>query len=85
MKNALPVALLIVGSPGILVGQAETQRLVKQNRQVWPRPDRRILDRYKAAGIDRVMLGLPSEGADEILRRLDECVELAGLEPAGSD
>jgi len=52
---------------------------------VWPRPDRRILDRYEAAGVDRVMLGLPSEGADDVLRRLDDCVELAGIEPADSD
>jgi probable F420-dependent oxidoreductase len=52
---------------------------------VWPRPDRKILDRYEAAGVDRVMLGLPSEGADAVLCRLDDCVKLAGLEPAGSD
>ena len=48
---------------------------------VWPRPDRRILDRYEAAGVDRVMLGLPSAGADAVMHQLDECVKLAGLEP----
>jgi probable F420-dependent oxidoreductase len=52
---------------------------------VWPRPDRRILDRYEAAGVDRVILGLPSVSADEVLRKLDECADLAGLEPPGSD
>jgi probable F420-dependent oxidoreductase len=52
---------------------------------VWPRPDRRILDRYEAAGVDRVMLGLPSVGADAVMHKLDDCVKLAGLEPAGSD
>ena len=46
---------------------------------IGPRPDRRILDRYEAAGVDRVMLELPSAGPDAALRKLDECVELAGF------
>ena len=46
---------------------------------IGPRPDRRILDRYEAADVDRVMLELPSAGLDAALRKLDECVELAGF------
>ena len=35
-------------------------------------PERGYLDRCRAAGIDRVLFGLPSEGADAILPLLDK-------------
>ena len=35
-------------------------------------PDRAYLDRCRAAGINRVLFGLPSEGADTILPLLDK-------------
>jgi len=44
-----------------------------------PRADRKLMDRYEAAGVDRVMLGLPSADAATVLRKLDDHVKLAGL------
>ena len=35
-------------------------------------PDRRVLDEYRAAGIERALLEVPDLGRDEILRLLDE-------------
>ncbi len=46
---------------------------------VFPRADRKLMDRYEAAGVDRVMLGLPSADAATVLRKLDDHVKLAGL------
>ena len=46
---------------------------------VFPRADRKLMDRYEAAGVDRVMLGLPSADAAAVLRKLDDHVKLAGL------
>ena len=41
-------------------------------------PERAYLDRCRAAGIDRVLFGLPSEGADTILPLLDKHAALLG-------
>ncbi len=46
---------------------------------VFPRAERKVMDRYQAAGVDRVMLGLPSADAATVLRKLDDHVKLAGL------
>src|SRR5262249_29871611 len=46
---------------------------------VAPPPNRKLLDRYAAAGVDRVMLGLPSANADTVLQQLDDQAKLAGL------
>ena len=46
---------------------------------VFPRADRKLMDRYEAAGVNRVMLGLPSADAVTVLRKLDDHVKLAGL------
>ncbi len=46
---------------------------------VSPRADGYLMDRYAAAGVDRVMLGLPSARDTEVLRKLDEHAKLAEL------
>ncbi|MDH3692214.1 MAG: LLM class F420-dependent oxidoreductase [Gammaproteobacteria bacterium] len=40
------------------------------------KPDREVLQRYAEAGFERVILGLPSEGRDTVLPKLDEWAEL---------
>jgi probable F420-dependent oxidoreductase len=42
------------------------------------RPERDKVERFRAAGLDRCVFYLPSEGEDEVARRLDEYAELAG-------
>jgi probable F420-dependent oxidoreductase len=37
----------------------------------WASRDRALLDRYEAAGVERVVFKLPSEGADQVLPKLD--------------
>ena len=39
-------------------------------------PDRAVLDAYEAAGVDRVLHGLPDAGEDEVLRDLDTLAAL---------
>jgi probable F420-dependent oxidoreductase len=39
-------------------------------------PDRAVLESYAAAGIDRVLYGLPDAGEDEVLRTLDDLAAL---------
>jgi len=46
---------------------------------IFPRADRKVMDRYAAAGVDRVMLGLPSADGAAVLRKLDDHAKLAGL------
>jgi probable F420-dependent oxidoreductase len=46
---------------------------------IFPRADGKVMDRYAAAGVDRVMLGLPSADGAAVLRKLDDHAKLAGL------
>jgi probable F420-dependent oxidoreductase len=46
---------------------------------IFPRTDLKVMDRYAAAGVDRVMLGLPSADGAAVLRKLDDHAKLAGL------
>jgi hypothetical protein len=39
-------------------------------------PDRAVLESYAAAGVDRVLYGLPDAGEDEVLRTLDDLADL---------
>jgi probable F420-dependent oxidoreductase len=41
-----------------------------------PKPDRAVLDRLEAAGVERVVLGLPSETSDKVLPLLDGYTKL---------
>ena len=42
-------------------------------------PDPGKLEYYASLGIDEVVLRLPSRGADDVLRRLDEYTALVGV------
>ena len=46
---------------------------------LWFSPDRARLDSFEAAGIDRVVLGVPSAPSAVVMRKLDELVNLARL------
>ena len=41
-----------------------------------PKPERAVLDNLEAAGVERVVLGLPSDGAEKVLPILDGYVKL---------
>ena len=43
-----------------------------------PKPERAVLDGLEAAGVERVVLGLPSEGRDKVLPILDGYAKLKG-------
>lgn len=46
---------------------------------IWFRADRARLDSFEAAGVDRVVLGVPSVDADAATRKLDDLVKLARI------
>jgi len=46
---------------------------------LWFRPDRDRLDSFEAAGVDRVVLGMPSASSAVVMRKLDELVKLAQI------
>jgi probable F420-dependent oxidoreductase len=46
---------------------------------IWVRADRQRLDSFEAAGVDRVVLGVPSAEAAVVERQLDGLVSLAGI------
>ena len=46
---------------------------------LWFRADRARLDSFEGAGVDRVVLGVPSADASIVTRKLDELVMLAGI------
>lgn len=46
---------------------------------IWFRADRARLDSFEAAGVDRVVLGVPSVDADAATRKLDDLVKLAQI------
>ena len=43
-----------------------------------PPADAQTMESYREAGVDRAILGLPSEGRDEALARLDRLSALLG-------
>ncbi len=46
------------------------------------RPDRETLDGYERAGVERVLLRLPSAGRDQTLPLLDQYAKLVAFAPA---
>ncbi len=46
---------------------------------IWFRADRTRLDSFEAAGVDRVVVGVPSADADTVTRKLDDLVKLARI------
>jgi probable F420-dependent oxidoreductase len=45
----------------------------------WAPTDRKTIDGWEEAGVDRVIYGLPAEGDAAVLRKLDELARFAGL------
>jgi probable F420-dependent oxidoreductase len=72
----------------LLTGVAEVRRMAAERGRapesidvtvIWFSANRARLDSFEAAGVDRVVLGVPSAGSDIVMRKLDELVKLANF------
>ena len=81
MPTIMPMVDFLAGIEHVrrLAGERGRDPRSVKISMIGPRPDRRILDRYEDADVDRVMLGLPSIGPAATMRQLDQCVTLAGF------
>jgi probable F420-dependent oxidoreductase len=78
----------IMRVPELLAGVEDVRRRAAEKGRdpgsinvtvIWFRADRVRLDSFEAAGVDRVVLGVPSADADTVVRKLDDLVKLAGI------
>jgi probable F420-dependent oxidoreductase len=76
----------IMRTDEFIAGVAELREMAREKGRdsievsmIGPRIDRNRLDRYEQAGVNRVVLLLPSATAEVTLRQLDQHAKLAGL------
>ncbi len=78
----------IMRVPELLTGVEDLRRRASEKGRdpksidvtvIWFRADRARLDSFEAAGVDRVVVGVPSADADTVTRKLDDLVKLARI------